>query len=159
MCPDICPCRERLKALRRKAALFGLVASLVLLSAPRFIEDSERVELRVLSGKPVHHAHDPNRTPTPSEAMLACIRQWETGGGKNPDGNYAAVSKSGTYRGAYQFDQPTWNEAARTSIHHDWIGRRPESAPHEIQDSMASHLYRQRGLDPWPTPSRKCRGR
>jgi len=33
--------------------------------------------------------------------------------------NYQAVSPSGTYRGAYQFDQPTWNGVAER--HFPWL--------------------------------------
>ena len=49
------------------------------------------------------------RTPAPhqgSSSTLARIRQCESGG------SYTAVSPSGTYRGAYQFDRATWASVA-----------------------------------------------
>ena len=53
------------------------------------------------------------------------------------------------YRGAYQFDQQTWNA---TASRHDpsWYGRDPASAPELVQDRFAQWLYDERGSQPWP---------
>jgi hypothetical protein len=147
----------------RRPILTALVLSVVILAGPYVVPDSStrsagfkgQSSERVVLLDQAHHAIDPNRTVPPSEALLGCIRKYETGHGWDTRGDYTA---NGRYKGAYQFAQSTWNEAARTSVHTDWIGRNPATAPHEIQDSLAGHLYRQQGLRPWPTPNRKCRG-
>jgi CBS-domain-containing membrane protein len=47
------------------------------------------------------------RSPgAPSDATLARLRACES------HGNYGAVNRSGTYRGAYQFSRRTWNNVA-----------------------------------------------
>ena len=75
-------------------------------------------------------------------AVLACIRSYESGG------DYEAVSASGTYRGAYQFDRPTWASVGGSGD--------PAAAPAAEQDARAWALYQSRGLAPWPTPARRC---
>ena len=72
---------------------------------------------------------------------LACIRACESGG------NYNAVSSSGKYRGAYQFDQRTWESQGGTGD--------PAAASPEEQDMRARSLYAQRGGQPWPVCSRR----
>lgn len=74
--------------------------------------------------------------------LLACIRSYESGG------DYGAVSASGTYRGAYQFDRPTWSSVGGSGD--------PAAAPAAEQDARAWALYLSRGLQPWPTPARRC---
>lgn len=81
-------------------------------------------------------------TSPPVAALLACIRKIESGG------DYHAVSASGTYRGAYQFDQPTWQSVGG---HGD-----PAAASPVAQDAAAARLLTRRGLQPWPTPARRC---
>jgi hypothetical protein len=82
--------------------------------------------------------------PVPADwpAIAACIRAIESGG------NYAAVNPSGRYRGAYQFDLRTWASVGGT-------GDPAAAAPAE-QDHRAYLLWRSRGLQPWPTPARRC---
>jgi len=77
------------------------------------------------------------------EAFLACTRWIES------RGNYAAVSPGGTYRGAYQFDQPTWDGNAAASGRHDLVGMDPARAAPADQDQMARDLYARRGNQPW----------
>lgn len=153
-CPDICPCRERAKAARRQvraAVAIFLVLAAVLLFAPALVPDTQPERVVV---EQIHHGQpDAKRTTPPSDALLACIRHYES------RGDYHAVSRSGKYRGAYQFNRQTWNGVAQRTIHSDWYGADPANAPVDIQDSFASQLYRERGLQPWPTPSRKCRGK
>lgn len=63
--------------------------------------------------------------------------------------NYAAISPSGLYRGAYQFSQQTWDWVA--GIHHPYlVGLDPADAPPGWQDVMAYTLFAMRGWDQWP---------
>lgn len=57
-------------------------------------------------------------------------------------GNYAAVSATGRYRGAYQFDRPTWASVGGTGD--------PAAASPAEQDLRARMLYEQRGARAWP---------
>lgn len=100
-------------------------------------------------------------TTEPTEGMpgqdvtLACIRQWESGGGVPGGGDYEAVSPSGTYRGAHQWSQSTWDGVARRH-RPDLVGVDPAGASPADQDEMAGHLLDERGLAPWPTPEKRC---
>jgi hypothetical protein len=69
-------------------------------------------------------------------ATLAAIRACESGG------DYSAVSSSGTYRGAYQFDYATWQSVGGTGD--------PAAASPAEQDLRAQMLYDQAGSSPWP---------
>lgn len=63
--------------------------------------------------------------------------------------NYGAISRSGTYRGAYQFDQTTWDGVAQR--HFPWlVSIDPIHADPWWQDSMARALWSERGKQPWP---------
>ena len=68
-------------------------------------------------------------------AGLAGIRSCESGG------NYQAVSPSGKYRGAYQFDQRTWRSVGGSGD--------PAAASPAEQDARAQRLKSQRGSSPW----------
>ena len=68
-------------------------------------------------------------------ADLAGVRRCESGG------NYSAVSASGKYRGAYQFDQRTWESVGGSGD--------PAAASPGEQDSRAQRLRSQRGSSPW----------
>ncbi len=82
-----------------------------------------------------------------SEASLARLRQCESGG------NYAAVSPTGAYRGAYQFARTTWNSVA--SRHYPrYVGVDPAAAAPKVQDSMARALFLEMGRSPWPVCGR-----
>jgi hypothetical protein len=70
-----------------------------------------------------------------SSCTLAVIRERESGG------DYSAVSSSGKYRGAYQFDARTWASVGGTGD--------PAAASPEEQDARAAELMRQRGTQPW----------
>jgi hypothetical protein len=74
------------------------------------------------------------------EAAWAKLRHCEA------SGNYRAISPSGTYRGAYQFDQRTWESVGGT-------GDPAEALPSE-QDLRAQILYDRRGRQPWPVCGR-----
>ena len=76
----------------------------------------------------------------PSEDKWAALRKCESGG------NYRAISPSGAYRGAYQFDRRTWAGLGGTGD--------PAAAPPYEQDLRAKVLYSQRGARPWPVCGR-----
>ena len=83
----------------------------------------------------------------PSDDRLAALRACESGG------DYRAVSAGGLYRGAYQFDQRTWNVVA--SRHYpELAGVDPAQASPAQQDAMARALHAERGWAPWPTCGR-----
>ena len=63
--------------------------------------------------------------------------------------NYQAVNPSGKYRGAYQFDQPTWDGVAER--HFPWlVGLDPITVEPWWQDAMTRALWSERGRQPWP---------
>ncbi len=67
--------------------------------------------------------------------------------------NYLAVSPSGTYRGAYQFSQATWDFIAGVPDHgevHHLLGVDPINASPVEQDLMALTLYNYWGRGQWP---------
>ncbi len=61
-------------------------------------------------------------------------------------GNYGAISKSGIYRGAYQFDRQTWKTVGGEGD--------PAAAPPLEQDARARELFARRGNAPWPVCGR-----
>jgi hypothetical protein len=65
------------------------------------------------------------------------------------DTGYAAVNPSGTYRGAYQFSQSTWNNAAMRAGRVDLVGVDPATASVADQDLLALDLYHWQGAGPW----------
>lgn len=75
--------------------------------------------------------------------FLVCTRRRESGG------NYSVVSRSGTYRGAYQFSRSTWDSTARHAGRLDLVGVDPAAAAPADQDAMALDLYRWQGASPW----------
>ena len=67
--------------------------------------------------------------------------------------NYQAISPSGTYRGAYQFSQATWDFISGISAHvevHHLFGMDPIDAAPADQDLMALTLYNYWGRGQWP---------
>jgi hypothetical protein len=66
----------------------------------------------------------------------AYLRECESGG------NYQAVSPDGSYRGAYQFNQSTWEGLGG-------VGDPAAASPAE-QDARALQLYQGSGSAPWP---------
>ncbi len=72
-----------------------------------------------------------------SGAGLQGIKACESGG------DYGAVSASGKYRGAYQFDQQTWQSVGGSGD--------PAAASPAEQDQRAAALQQQRGSSPWPS--------
>ena len=79
----------------------------------------------------------------PSDAVLARLRMCES------NGNYQAVSRSGRYRGAYQFSRSTWNSTAAGWLD-AYVSVDPAQAAPHIQDAMARKLWKHAGSSPWP---------
>jgi hypothetical protein len=80
-----------------------------------------------------------------NDPFLVCTRHHES----DTSGGYHAVSASGTYRGAYQFDQSTWNNTARATGRFDLVGVDPAQAAPADQDFLAWSLHKWRGAAPW----------
>jgi hypothetical protein len=78
--------------------------------------------------------------------FLQCVVRQESGG------NYQAVSPDGLYMGAFQFSQPTWNEAAQLAGLPQLIGVPPNEASKADQDTLAIALYAADGEQPWYDP-------
>jgi hypothetical protein len=79
------------------------------------------------------------------QCFLECTRAHES----DTSGGYGAVSSSGTYRGAYQFSQVTWDAAVAGAGHAEYAGMPADQVPGEIQDAAAAHLYSVSGTRPW----------
>ncbi len=75
--------------------------------------------------------------------FLQCVVSAESGG------NYGAVSPDGTYMGAFQFSQSTWDVAAQAAGRPDLIGVPPNQASKADQDTLAVVLYSLDGEQPW----------
>ena len=75
--------------------------------------------------------------------FLECTKNRES------HGDYGAVSSSGTYRGAYQFHQNTWDNTAESAGRPDLVGTDPAAAAPADQDAMAQSLYESQGNAPW----------
>jgi hypothetical protein len=94
------------------------------------------VEERVVeAGVPVAAATITKKRSGGGGCGLDYIKKHESGG------NYSATSKSGKYRGAYQFDQRTWESTGGSGD--------PAAASPEEQDRRAAMLYASRGSSPW----------
>jgi hypothetical protein len=83
------------------------------------------------------------RTGDPTADQWARLRNCESAG------NYGAISAAGRFRGAYQFDQATWDQVAQAYFP-NLLGVDPAAANPADQDAVALMLYRQRGTSPWP---------
>jgi Transglycosylase-like domain len=79
------------------------------------------------------------------DPFLVCTRGFES----IYAGGYTAVSPGGRYRGAYQFDQVTWNGTARHLERFDLVGVRADEAPPAVQDLLAFTLYKWQGAGHW----------
>ena len=83
----------------------------------------------------------------PTEQQWSDLRRCES------TNNYQAISPSGTYRGAYQFSQATWDFITGISAHvevHYLFGVDPIDASSAEQDLMALTLYNYWGRGQWP---------
>ncbi|MCP5028967.1 MAG: hypothetical protein GY929_22055 [Actinomycetia bacterium] len=96
-----------------------------------------------LAAIPVIPRVDP-ATGDPSPEAWAALRRCES------SGSYSAVSPSGRYRGAYQFDVATWIAVGGSGD--------PAAAPAAEQDARALILFQRRGAGPWPVCGRFLAG-
>lgn len=94
-------------------------------------------------GMPTAALPTPVLLPGPTAEQWAALRDCES------TGNYSAVNSSGTYRGAYQFDRPTWDSVAERHAPY-LVGVDPAAALPADQDLLAWALYTERGASPWP---------
>lgn len=69
---------------------------------------------------------------------------------------YRAVSKSGRYRGGYQFSWLTWVAAVRAMGRPTLAEQTAEHASPQDQDDVAGYLVSTRGTQPWPN-AKGCR--
>lgn len=81
----------------------------------------------------------------PTESQWEALRHCES------RGRYNAVSKTGKYRGAYQFDRRTWASYGKPGD--------PALASKMEQDLRAKKLYASRGASPWPYCGKYLRGK
>ena len=94
-------------------------------------------------GLPIDTLPVPVLSPGPDPAEWGALRECES------HGNYAITSRTGKYRGAYQFDRSTWNSVAERHAPR-LVGVDPAAAAPADQDAMALALYSERGARPWP---------
>ena len=80
---------------------------------------------------------------------IAPLEKWEAMRFCESRHDYQAVSPSGIYRGAYQFDYTTWRSVGGAG--------NPAAAPPAEQDARARELYALRGHQPWPVCGRFLR--
>lgn len=73
---------------------------------------------------------------------IAPAEKWEKLRFCESSHDYRAISPTGKYRGAYQFDYATWRTVGGTGD--------PAAAPPAEQDARARELYARRGHQPWP---------
>lgn len=107
-------------------------------------EAKETKQTRQRTAKGSHEEGAPAVVPSERDLQfLDCTKDIES------DGNYQAVSPSGKYRGAYQFDQPTWDSTAQRAGRPDLAGIQPDHASPADQDAMAVTLLHWRGSAPW----------
>ncbi|HEX7097401.1 MAG TPA: transglycosylase family protein [Acidimicrobiales bacterium] len=112
-------------------------------AAKRAPKAESSVARRVTLSPPAPTASPTPRSGEPSAEQWAKLRACEA------SGNYRAVSSGGRFRGAYQFDQETWDHVARANFAH-LVGVDPAAASPADQDAVALALYRARGTSPWP---------
>lgn len=90
----------------------------------------------------------PTGISRPSQSLLDCIAHVES------RGNPKAVSRTGRYHGAFQFQRSTWNSVSNARQERLWPVSKASMAE---QRRGAKRLLELRGLAPWPTAARRCR--
>ena len=99
------------------------------------------------SAGPVAPQQVDGRVPPPAGGPTA--EQWDALRFCESTHNYAAVSSTGKFRGAYQFSIQTWDWIAGIHLPH-LVGIDPAAAEPAWQDVMAYTLFEMRGWDQWP---------
>lgn len=93
-----------------------------------------------------HAASAPEVAPDdPFAALAACESTGDRDGQAPHRIDPAAVNPTGKYRGAFQFDLPTWQSVGGTGD--------PAAHPYAEQLARAQELQRRRGWAPWPACS------
>lgn len=80
---------------------------------------------------------------------VACFLECTKAHESDTSGGYNAVSGSGTYRGAYQFSQRTWDAAVAGAGFEEYAGMPADQVPASVQDAAAAHLYSVSGTRAW----------
>jgi hypothetical protein len=129
----------------QSARVAVLQANLGLATDGRYAHATHQAHRNALEfvGLPTDGLPAPPLPPGPSAEQWEALRQCES------NGNYAITNPSGKYRGAYQFDRPTWNSVADRHAPH-LVGVDPAAAAPADQDYLALALYSERGARPWP---------
>jgi len=145
---------DRLRALRGLADS-SVIETIEVATSLRFeIGVHERVlegladrEAEILAVLPLAEAWDRAAIAIASgQYGIAPAEKWEKLRLCESTHDYQAISPSGLYRGAYQFDLPTWKTVGGTGD--------PALASPEEQDARARELYARRGPQPWPVCGR-----
>jgi len=145
---------DRLRALRGLADS-SVIETIEVATSLRFeIGVHERVlegladrEAEILAVLPLAEAWDRAAIAIASgQYGIAPAEKWEKLRLCESTHDYQAISPSGLYRGAYQFDLPTWKTVGGTGD--------PALASPEEQDARARELYARRGPEPWPVCGR-----
>lgn len=85
---------------------------------------------------------------------LACLRSYETGDANGrTGGDYTA---RGTFDGAYQYIQSTWNSFAEQSGNSRWVGVNPADAPPAVQDAVTWWALTNGHARDWPNTYPLC---
>lgn len=143
--PSIATIDAHVAAVEYEHAIAEWIAAVAYAEA---LEAAERQEAARREAEAQRQAEPPRPPTHPTRSVaefLACTRAHES----DSAGGYRAVSPSGTYRGAYQFHQTTWNTVAGWVGRPDLIGVPPDQASPADQDALAAELYRRQGNAPW----------
>ena len=100
---------------------------------------------RKLENKPAPQVLGYQGGPLARDPFLVCTRYNES----IYAGGYGAKSPGGQYRGAYQFDQTTWDTVARHLGRFELVGVDVATTPSWIQDLFAYTLYKWQGASHW----------
>jgi hypothetical protein len=106
---------------------------------------SAAVDDRKLENKPAPYVLGYQGGPLARDPFLVCTRYHEA----IYAGDYGAKSPGGQYRGAYQFDQTTWDHVALHLGRAELVGVDVATTPSWIQDLFAYTLYKWQGASHW----------
>lgn len=104
----------------------------------------------------VDHAHAKPK-PKPSPKLLDCVAYWESEGHGTRAYRSTYHDPQGNRGGRYQFQRKTWNSLVKRMGRPTLAEQHPYHASSQDQDDAAGRLMSERGLEPWPTPKRRCR--
>lgn len=142
------------------AAVFGLVAFAVNSMLSHSASDEAAAAARPSSPSPAVPTTAPPPPPPPPPTTTTVVarasrsatdhdRAWRALAACESSGNPRAVSPSGRYFGAFQFDLTTWRELGYSG--------NPRDHSFSVQLEAAKKLHARRGWQPWPVCSRRLR--